>query len=192
MKKIQIGDRVPSRDILTIKSTPVRVPDAAHLLHLQFRRFAGCPFCSVHLRSFERRSAEIAACGVRELILFRSPASALRRHYRDIPFDVVADEVGEHYAEFGVGTGLASLLNARPLLIAVPNIIRMLPKFPGVPLSGKGVFGFPADFLISRGGEVIALKYGKHADDQWSVDEVLSLARQHQPSTAHAATQASR
>lgn len=187
MRKFQIGDRVPSREFLTIQSAPICVPDAKHLLHLQFRRFAGCPFCSVHLRSFERRSAEIAASGVKELILFRSPALALRRHYRDMPFDVVADEVGEHYAEFGVGAGLASVLNARPLLIAMPNIIRMLPKFPGAPLSGKGVLGFPADFLISREGEVIALKYGKHADDQWLVDEVLSLVRQHEPGTARAA-----
>jgi hypothetical protein len=27
------------------------------------------------------------------------------------------------------------------------------------------------------GGAVIAAKYGKHADDQWSVDELLSYAR---------------
>jgi hypothetical protein len=36
----------------------------------------------------------------------------------------------------------------------------------------------PADFLISRDGRVLARKYGAHAYDQWSVDELLTLARE--------------
>jgi hypothetical protein len=46
---------------------------------------------------------------------------------------------------------------------------------PG-PRSGETVLGLPADFLIEPGGRVIAAKYGRHAGDQWSVDEVLALA----------------
>lgn len=185
MKRARIGDSVSARSLLTIESNSVRVPDAAQLVHLQFRRFAGCPFCSVHLRSFERRYAEIEAAGVKEVLLFRSTALALHKHYRDTPFAIVADPAGEYYAEFGVRTGLRSILSQHPLLTAVPNIIRMLPGFPGVPFSGKGIFGLPADFLISREGGVIALKYGKHADDQWSVDELLILARQCVPESVY-------
>lgn len=40
-----------------------------------------------------------------------------------------------------------------------------------------GRFGLPADFLIDCDGKVLAAKYGKHAYDQWSVDELLLLAR---------------
>ncbi|HEX4559363.1 MAG TPA: AhpC/TSA family protein, partial [Mycobacterium sp.] len=36
--------------------------------------------------------------------------------------------------------------------------------------------GMPADFLIAPDGAVVARKYGEHADDQWSVDELLRLA----------------
>jgi hypothetical protein len=36
--------------------------------------------------------------------------------------------------------------------------------------------GLPGDFLIAPDGRVIASKYGAHADDQWSVDEILALA----------------
>jgi len=55
-----------------------------------------------------------------------------------------------------------------------------------------GRWGLPADFLIDRdstgdstddstgggavGGTVVAVKYGEHAYDQWTVDEVLELA----------------
>ena len=44
-----------------------------------------------------------------------------------------------------------------------------------------GRLGLPADFLIapdgSKGGRVVACKYGAHVDDQWSVDDVLAQAR---------------
>jgi hypothetical protein len=41
----------------------------------------------------------------------------------------------------------------------------------------------PADFLIAGDGRIIACKYGEHADDQWSVNELLSLV--HSLTTAH-------
>jgi hypothetical protein len=40
-----------------------------------------------------------------------------------------------------------------------------------------GRLGLPADFLIASNGRLLACKYGVHAYDQWSVDEVLDLAR---------------
>jgi hypothetical protein len=40
-----------------------------------------------------------------------------------------------------------------------------------------GHLGLPADFLVDSRGTVIAAKYGAHADDQWSVDELLARAR---------------
>ena len=43
--------------------------------------------------------------------------------------------------------------------------------------AGEDHRGQPADFLIARTGEVLVAKYGKFADDHWSVDEVLGLAR---------------
>jgi hypothetical protein len=32
--------------------------------------------------------------------------------------------------------------------------------------------------LIAPDGRVVACKYGAHADDQWSVDDLLALAAQ--------------
>jgi hypothetical protein len=40
-----------------------------------------------------------------------------------------------------------------------------------------GRFGLPADFLIGTDGRVLAVKYGQHADDHWSVGELLGIAR---------------
>ncbi len=38
-------------------------------------------------------------------------------------------------------------------------------------------FGLPADFLIDSSGRIVDCAYGAHSSDQWSVDDVLSLAR---------------
>jgi hypothetical protein len=40
----------------------------------------------------------------------------------------------------------------------------------------EGHLGKPADFLVGADGTVRARKYGAHADDQWSVDEILAHA----------------
>ena len=111
--------------------------------------------------------------------MFRSTAKALQRHHADTPFAVIPDPRGKLYTEFGVGSGLRAVLDPRALLVAMSKVIRVLPKLPGIPPWGKGVLGLPADFLIATDGRVLACKYGTHADDQWSVDELLALVRQH-------------
>jgi hypothetical protein len=95
---------------------------------------------------------------------------------------MILDPKGTLYDEFGVGSGLRAVVNSRTLLMALPNLVRKFPTGPGLPPPGqrfKGVFGFPADFLIGTDGRVVACKYGARADDHWSVDELLSLAHQH-------------
>jgi hypothetical protein len=41
-----------------------------------------------------------------------------------------------------------------------------------------GPTGLPAEFLIAADGLIKAVKYGRHAYDQWSVEEMLELAKQ--------------
>ena len=177
--KIDTGSMIGKRTLAATGGEEVDIPNAKRLVHLQFRRFAGCPFCSVHLRSIVERHDQIVAAGIREVVVFRSTAAALRRHHADTPFAVIPDPKDKLYAEFGVGSGLRALLDPRALLVALPNVIRVLPKLPGIPPWGKGVLGLPADFLIATDGRVLACQYGTHADDQWSVDELLALARKH-------------
>ena len=178
MKKIQTGTVIAKRTLITTALKSVEIPDAKDIVHLQFRRFAGCPFCSLHLQSFSQRYAEIVAAGIREVVVFRSTAAALQRHHAVLPFAVVADANNQLYTEFGVGSGLRALLNPRVLAMALPNVIRQFPRLPGIPPRGKGVLGLPADFLIATDGRVLARKYGSHADNQWSVDDLLHFVRQ--------------
>lgn len=160
----------------------IEIPDATRQTHLQFLRFAGCPFCNIRLHAYERRAGEIVRAGIREVLVFRSTTEQLQRHHNDIPFDAVLDPEGKLYRQFGVESGLRSVLNPRVLMSALPYLAMKFPTGPGLPPAGArhdGVLGFPADFLIDPGGEIIACRYGQHADDHWSVDELLTLSRPH-------------
>ena len=172
---------VTTRALVTIADSTIRMPDANCLIHLQFRRFAGCPICNLHLRSFAIRHDEILAADIHEVIVFHSSATELRKYEGDLPFDLIADPTRILYREFGVETTPRALLDPRawPAIIrgvvtATTAVLRKQKAAPPAEPEG-GRLGLPADFLIAPDGRVLASKLGKHADDQWSVDELLAL-----------------
>jgi peroxiredoxin len=182
MPQMSTGDTIAPRVLTTIGSEAVPIPDPQRLVHLQFRRYAGCPICNLHLRSIARRHDSIQAAGIHEVAVFHSAAEDMLPHQGDLPFAVVADPERLLYAEFGVEASHRALTHPRawttPLKpSAYPVVLRGLRNggSPG-PRHGETVLGLPADFLIDPTGRVIALRYGQHANDQWSVDELIELA----------------
>jgi peroxiredoxin len=173
--RLNKGDAVPPLALKNIHDAPVPIPDAkAKWVHLQFRRFAGCPICNLHLQEFLRRDAEVKAAGIRETVVFHSPNEALLPYQGKFPFDVIGDPKKELYRRFGVESSLLAILDPR----AWPAILKgnlAADKPSGAPDGGP--LGLPADFLIGPDGKVAASHYGKHAYDQWSVDELLALTR---------------
>jgi peroxiredoxin len=168
--------RVAQREAVSICGEAVPIPDPTRLIHLQFRRFAGCPICNVHLQSIVRRHDEIANAGVREIVVFHSTDEELRRYVGELPFAVIGDPDKALYAEFGVGRSPRSLLHPRALTPAtLAFAIRQGMGKANLHPTG-GHLGLPADFLIDTHGRVLACKRGRHANDQWSVDEVLAHA----------------
>lgn len=179
---ITTGSIVAPRALPAVSGELVSVPDDRHLTHLQFRRFAGCPICNLHLQSFARRHGDLDAAGIREVVVFHSSAATLAEHVNDLPFHLIADPSRMLYRAFGVESSLRSLLDPRVWRViaggVANSIVEWLTKGHRLPSMNPegGRLGLPADFLIGRDGEVIACKYGEHAYDQWSVDEVLALA----------------
>ena len=111
----------------------------------------------------------------------------MRTYEGDLPFDLIADPSRTLYREFGIEAKPRALLDPR----AWPTIIRGVttatmavlrkekPAPPPKPEGGR--LGLPGDFLIAPGGRVVASKLGRHADDQWSVDELLALVPSTEP-----------
>jgi peroxiredoxin len=174
-------DHVPARQLVTVTGERIRLPDQDRLVHLQFRRFAGCPVCNLHLRSFVARHGEVVAAGVREIVLFHTNTEDLRPHVADLPFAVVADPAKGLYHEFGVESAPRALLHpkawpaiVRAIAAGLPDVLRKRKPLPP-PKPEGGRLGLPADFLIAPDGRVLASRHGNHVYDQWSVDELLNL-----------------
>jgi peroxiredoxin len=175
--KIEPGDVLAERELRAITGEPVRLPDPEGLTHLQFRRYATCPLCNLHLRSIIQRHDDIAAAGIREVVVFHSPADELLEYQADLPFAVIADPDKLLYQEFGVETAPRALLNPRVWPAGIRGALHARRPLPGTPHGG--ILGLPADFLIATDATVLARKYGAHAYDQWTVDELLQHAQRH-------------
>ncbi len=179
---VRPGDTIRIRELHTVDDKPIPVPDPERLTHLQFRRFAGCPICNVHLQSMVTRHAQIVAAGIHQVVLFHSTLQEVRTYARDLPCDVVADPDKQLYEEFGVEKSLRSVLDPRATAPVAKAFFRRGGTEPPRPFTGApthptgGRLGLPADILLDPAGRVLACKYGTHAYDQWSVDELLDLA----------------
>ena len=175
--QVRPGTVITPRELTAVSGRPVPIPDPGRLIHLQLRRFAGCPICNLHLRSVVRRHEEIEAAGVREVVVFHSSAEELAEHTADLPFAVIADPGKRLYAEFGVESSARALLDPRAWGSIVRGSARVvLGRARGPALHQRGGrLSLPADLLIAEDSRVVAAKYGEHAYDQWSVDELLGL-----------------
>ena len=116
---------------------------------------------------------EIVAAGVREVVVFHSNADALREFQADLPFATIAHPDKELYRGFGVEASPKALLSPRAWVAATRGMKAQ--SLRGAAGIGEKHLGLPADFLIDSGRRVVAVKYGRHADDQWSVDGLLEL-----------------
>ena len=157
---------VPVRRLWGVNGRSVEVPAKGGRAHLQFRRFAGCPVCHLRLCNFGNRHPEVADAGITEVVLLHSADDELRGYQSLLPFTVVADPDWALYREFAIETGLQAVADPRAWWAAN---VRSRPSTIHL--------GLPADLLIDPDGTVLAAHYGRHADDQWSVDQLLDVHR---------------
>jgi peroxiredoxin len=178
MTEANVGNVVKHRELVTIHGEPVQIPEPERLVHLQFRRYAGCPICNMHLRSITQHHEQIVAAGIREVVVFHSSAETMLEFQGELPFAAIADPDKKLYAAFGVESSLKAVLNPRAPLAGfrARGVVHCVRGAMGI---GETHLGLPADFLIAPDGVVLAAKHGKHASDQWSVDDLLDLARSH-------------
>jgi peroxiredoxin len=180
MTEVNVEDVLKRRELTSIRGERVLVPDPRLLVHLQFRRYAGCPICNLHVRSIVQRHDEVSVAGIREVVVFHSGAETMLEFQSDLPFAAIADPEKRLYAEFGVEkmaptAAVIAALSPRSWRAAGRALWRA-PSLRGATGKGEEHLGLPADFLIGPDGRVLASKYGRYVDDHWTVDELLGLA----------------
>src|SRR5438874_8851987 len=170
--KFKSGDIVPATTLESVTGELIKLPDPNRLVHLQFRRFVDCPICNTHITEMRGRAREIEAAGIKEVIVFHSSPKSIRSYQKDVPFVLVGDPKKALYKDFGVKTSLG-FMSLKALGAGMRGMAR---GHFGLRLAG-GPLGLPADFLVAPSGQIKAAKYGTHAYDQWSVDELIALAK---------------
>src|SRR5258706_8326342 len=106
MTKLAVGDTVPVTTFTTFKGEIVSLENSnTPLVHLQFRRHAGCPICDLHLRSIMKREDELTNLGVSEIVFFHSNPEELKKHTSYLPFPCIADPTKTMYKKFGTEEG---------------------------------------------------------------------------------------
>ncbi|OOK65738.1 ahpC/TSA family protein [Mycobacterium kansasii] len=154
--RLSTGARIPAQELVTITGQPVSVPAPRGRTHLQFRRFAGCPICSLHLHGFADRHEQLTDAGITEVVFFHSPSDALRGYQTVLPFAVVADPDKVHYRRFGVERSWRSLASLRAWSAAVRGYRAALrhrrdPAYAGVgSTDGTTHLGCPRTFSSIR------------------------------------------
>lgn len=172
MKKISTDTNIELLNLESIQGEKVSIPHDINFTHLQFRRFAGCPMCNLHIQNFIQNHQTLLSNGIQEVAVFHSTKASLLSHHAEAPFPLIADPDKLLYREFGVEQSIFSILHPRAWVAGIKGLF--VPSI-GLPNFGESVIGLPADFLINNLGKVVAFKYGTHAYDQWELEEVIDL-----------------
>jgi hypothetical protein len=174
MKKLVRGAQIKPLVLQDIHGNKVNLPEAGRWTHLQFRRYSGCVMCNLHVQEIINRQAEIKSAGIHEIIFFQSSQAYLLEQFAEKPVTLIADAELRYYSEFGVENSLMSIANPAAW---GPGFKGMFKFGIQLPKKGESPLGLPADFLIDDQGKLVAVHYGKHAYDQWSVDHLLNLVK---------------
>lgn len=174
MNKLNTETKLEVLSLESIQGEKVSIPHKSYFTHLQFRRFAGCPMCNLHIQTFIKNNQQLHDNGIQEVAVFHSTKASMRSHHADAPFPLVADPDKLLYKKFGVEQSILSIMHPRAWWAGIKGIFA-----PGVglPNMGESVIGLPADFLIDNLGKIVAFKYGVHAYDQWGFEEVINLVK---------------
>lgn len=174
MKKLERNATLHRHHFVDINRQNINVPEIGRWTHLQFRRYSGCAMCNLHIQEIIQRRADINAASIQEVIFFQSSEEDLQAQFPDRYFAIIADANGHYYRQFGVQTSVMSVLNPKSWIPAFTGLFKFGIKLPK---KGESPLGLPADFLIDEEGKIVAMSYGKHAYDQWSVDHLLNLVK---------------
>jgi peroxiredoxin len=140
-----------------------------------FFRFAGCPFCNVHVHVLIERYAELERAGVRVVGVFGSPLEAIRERVAQQapPFPLLADaDDAAHIAWGATHESALGMMDPRNMSVGLAPVRQRATISLGR-TDGK-LLRMPADFVLDENLRVAVAHYGRYAADHLSVDDVIT------------------
>lgn len=140
-----------------------------------FFRFAGCPFCNVHVHVLIERYPELERAGVRVVGVFGSPLEAIRARVamQAPPFPLLADaDDSAHIAWGATHDSALGMMDPRNMRVGWGPIAQRATISLGR-TDGK-LLRMPADFVLDENLRVAIAHYGHYAADHLSVDDVIA------------------
>jgi peroxiredoxin Q/BCP len=146
-----------------------------------FFRFAGCPFCNVHVHVLIERHADLARAGMSVVGVFGSPMDAIRETVarQQPPFPILADaDDSAHIAWGATHDSTLGMMDPRNAKVGLAPW-RLRRSIDAGRTDGK-VLRMPADFVLDEQLRVRVAHYGRYAADHLSIDDVLRGVDAHQ------------
>lgn len=175
MTRLVAGAQAPDFVLPVFPSGTFRLSKdaSAQKIWLVLLRFAGCPFCNLHVHRMITRFADLKAAGVMPLAVFAAPLEDVAEHAgkQTPPFPLLADKDLAVHRLYGANSSVLGALDPRNFSAMLEA--RSLPALGG-PTRGA-VTLMPADFLLD-GGKVVEASYGKRASQHLSFEHVLAWA----------------
>src|SRR5690606_22810500 len=103
-----IGTSIQPFEMTSVSGHVLSVPNPSRIIHLQFRRFAGCPICNLHLQSFIQNHTLLEDQGIQEIVVFHSSRDDIQEYQNEAPFPLIADPNKALYRTFEVGASISA------------------------------------------------------------------------------------
>lgn len=171
------GDPAPPLALTAHTGEPFdlhRAPPARRTL-VVFFRFAGCPFCNVHVHVLIERHAELERAGVKTVGVFGSSLAAIRERVgqQAPPFPLLADpDDAAHVAWGATHDSALALLDPRNLAVGAGPWSQRATI--GLGRTDGKLLRMPADFVLDAERRIVVAHYGRYAADHLSVDDVIA------------------
>ena len=165
----------PGFSVMDIEGNPVSLKDhKGQKVHLNFYRFAGCPFCNLRFHEIDRLKELYIKNNVKLISVYESSAENMR-----------AQMNGEKFYATMVPNPDSSLYVLYDLERSARGLLRFLFFKGGLlkALKGNRLFGqavkpdghadrVEAEFLIGQDGRVVTAYYGKHPGDNLPLEVI--------------------
>ena len=92
----------------------------------------------------------------------------------DFACDVSGDPAKDLERRYGIGTSGAALLNPGAWTCILKGNLAKTERSMPKGMAGGGPFGLPADFLACFERFIRSVRYGRHADSQRGLDQLLT------------------